>query len=98
MLDEVPDAPADLAPADVAHHLVHFDPSGPRVNVERPRLLDAGARVRRARHAHAHFARGLRHPFRPRLAAVQHIEGDALPLAVVHTAFWSVPDLSAAGL
>src|SRR5436309_4327173 len=59
VLDEVPDAPANFPPADVAHDLFDLDSGCSRKDVICPHELYAGARVVGAGHAHGDFAGGL---------------------------------------
>ena len=95
VLNQVPDAPADLPPADVSHRLLDRDARGAGIDVVGPRKLHPGARVGRARDAHGNFGGCLRHHLRRELAAVQHVIGDTGPLVVAHPAFRRRPDLVA---
>src|SRR5438093_4910286 len=92
VLDEVPDAPANFPPADVAHDLFDLNSDCSRKNVIRPHELDAGARVEGAGHAHGDFAGGLFDDLGLKAAAVKSEIGNARPLVVANPAFRGGPD------
>ena len=92
VLDQVPDAPADLPPADVAHHLLDPDARGPGVNVVGANELNARARVGRARHAHRGLGGRVGHHFGLEPAAIKDVVRDAGPLVIARPAFGRGPN------
>ncbi len=96
ILDQVPDAPANLPPADVPHHLIHLDPGGARIDMVGADKLHARPLILGAGHADRNLGRRVGDDFRLEMAAIQDVIGNARPLVIIQPALRAWPNLISA--